>query len=373
MATYPANTNNEAIELNIQNANQFHKVLQGNITDFIETYEGEGDIPSVAKAMYEAAAYKVGLPWEQGTTETDLLQPRIFGNEYYVPLQVPAVMGEEPVNSSWRLYRPYSQVQQLIERQTGADISSGFSTLENIVFKPGTNNLAVFVNRTPMFSEAAVGAANADYRELSNKVIEWTNTSPDPSDEITFVAGEMVSGVFTPVDVATLDTVKLWNFAGDGNSYSIDGALSELAEAYVVVVDNGTTKQTLQPYLDYSVQNMTLTTTANYTGTDLITVVAIAQPLRLAETGTQVFLDTTAGLSATIDGDYFYTPSSDLNKVTVLYLNDNGVATEVGGIPSQDSIDNLEIRLINLIKSTTGVDLGSLSLDFTNQSYVAEV
>ena len=52
---YPASNNAEAIALNISNANQFYTVLQGSIDDFIPTYEGNGEIPSVAKALNEAA------------------------------------------------------------------------------------------------------------------------------------------------------------------------------------------------------------------------------------------------------------------------------------------------------------------------------
>ena len=106
MATpvYPATNNAEAIELNISNANQFFTILQGGIDDFIVTYEGNGEIPSVAKALHEAAAYRTPLPWQTSGEETDLLQPRLFDGDIYVPLSVPAPFNTTPDNAYWRMY-----------------------------------------------------------------------------------------------------------------------------------------------------------------------------------------------------------------------------------------------------------------------------
>jgi len=100
---YPATNNAEAVELNIYNANQFFTVLNGGIDASISTYEGNGDIPSIAKALNEAAAYKTPLDWATSGEETDLLQPRLFENGLYIPLKVPAPFAASPSSSAWRL------------------------------------------------------------------------------------------------------------------------------------------------------------------------------------------------------------------------------------------------------------------------------
>ena len=125
---YPASNNQQAIDLNISNANQFFTILQGGIEDFIPTYEGNGEIPSVAKALNEAAAYKVPLAWQTTGEETDLLQPRIFNEDIYVPLSVPAPFSGAPSNSFWRLYSEKS-AQILIDNLTftGDGVTTDFS------------------------------------------------------------------------------------------------------------------------------------------------------------------------------------------------------------------------------------------------------
>lgn len=126
---YPATSNQQAIDLNISNANQFFTILQGGIEDFIPTYEGNGEIPSVAKALNEAAAYKVPLPWQTTGEETDLLQPREFNDDIYVPLKVPAEFSTAPSNEFWRLYSE-KRAQVLIDNITLT--GDGFTTDFNI-------------------------------------------------------------------------------------------------------------------------------------------------------------------------------------------------------------------------------------------------
>ena len=102
--TVPATNNAEAIELNIFTANQFQTLVFGGVDDEVETYEGGAYLPSVAKALNEMATYKGPIPWIDGGTETDILQPREFGGFVYVPTRVPAPMGIIPTDSYWKLY-----------------------------------------------------------------------------------------------------------------------------------------------------------------------------------------------------------------------------------------------------------------------------
>ncbi len=55
-----------------------------------------------------------------------------------------------------------------------------------------------------------------------------------------------------------------------------------------------------------------------------------------------IYEDTTAGLAATSEGDYFYVPSSEDGELLILYLHDTGgVATEIGASPAAGVIDDL--------------------------------
>lgn len=101
---HPAESLDEAIALTIDNANRFNDVLNGDVNTFVTTCESGGQIPSVSKALAEAAAYKVPLAWDVGQTENDLLQPRDYAGNTYVPSTVPAVMDATPSSSLWRLF-----------------------------------------------------------------------------------------------------------------------------------------------------------------------------------------------------------------------------------------------------------------------------
>lgn len=240
---YPATTNAEAVDLNIQNANQFHTILQGDINAEINTYEGLGRIPSVAKAMNEAAAYRIPTPWVNGETELDLLQPRRFNNDVYVPITVPAALGATPDNTLWRLYRPSVAFQQITETRSGADIISGNQLpLADITYIPDSNNITVFVNRSLVLS-------GKDYSEPSSARIDFEPDSiPDPEDEIFIVSGASTTNVLNPAFSGT--TIRSWRFSGTGAStYNILGADSDLPEAYIVRVDG----VDLEPTLNYTV------------------------------------------------------------------------------------------------------------------------
>lgn len=244
-AVYPATTNGEAVDLNIQNANQFHLILQGDINEEITTYEGLGKIPSVAKAMNEAAAYRIPTLWVDGETEVDLLQPRLFNNDVYVPISVPAPLGASPDNTYWRLYRPAVAIQQITETRSGSDIISGNQLpLADITYIPETNNIMVFVNRSLMVS-------GVDYTEPSSSRIDFeTGSIPETDDEIFVIAGASTTNVLNPAFSGT--TIRSWRFSGTGAStYDILGADSDLPEAYIVRVDG----VDLEPTLNYTVDS----------------------------------------------------------------------------------------------------------------------
>lgn len=55
-----------------------------------------------------------------------------------------------------------------------------------------------------------------------------------------------------------------------------------------------------------------------------------------------IFPDTTAGLAATTDGQYFSVPSADSSEHLILYKNNSGAAAEVKRYPSSAAVSNLE-------------------------------
>ena len=102
---YPAETFSEAVDLAIDGANKLRNFVNGDITTDITTEEGV--IPSVAKALNEAAAYKTPIAWNNGDVQTDLLQPRDFNNIVYVPRTIPVTLGASPttgVSGEWRVF-----------------------------------------------------------------------------------------------------------------------------------------------------------------------------------------------------------------------------------------------------------------------------
>lgn len=102
---FPAETFSEAVDLAIDGANKLRDFVNGDINTTISTEEG-GDIPSVAKALNEAAAYRTPIAWNNGDVQTDLVQPRDFNNSIYVPRIVPVTLGASPTtgpSGEWRL------------------------------------------------------------------------------------------------------------------------------------------------------------------------------------------------------------------------------------------------------------------------------
>lgn len=313
MAIYPATTNEEAVDLNIQNANQFHMILQGSIETEITTYQGLGKIPSVAKAMNEAAAYRVPLLWSDGDTELDLLQPRRFNEDTYVPVIVPAPMDASPDNTYWRLYRPSVAFQQITEKRSGSDIISGNQLpLADVTYIPNTNNILVFVNRSLYIS-------GVDYTEPSTSRIDFISGSiPDSDDEIFVIAGESTTNVINPAFSGT--TIRSWRFSGDGSStYDILGADSDLPEAYIVRVDGVDLEPTLNYTVDSDAGTISFTDDLGdpqtYDSNQRINVLGIGQVVVPVVENTYVnIVEVSANkvLSADISGESSYTTTTGL-------------------------------------------------------------
>lgn len=100
---YPAETFGEAVDLAIDGANKLRDFVNGDINTTISTEEGV--IPSVAKALNEASAYKTPIAWVNGEIQTDLMQPRDFNGLIYVPRTVPVTLGLSPTlgaSGGWR-------------------------------------------------------------------------------------------------------------------------------------------------------------------------------------------------------------------------------------------------------------------------------
>ena len=313
MAIYPATTNEEAIALNIQNSEQFHQILQGDIDAEITTYEGLGKIPSVAKAMNEAAAYRLPTTWVDGETELDLLQPRRFDGDVYVPVTVPAPLGASPDNTYWRLYRPTVAIQQITETRSGSDIISGNQLpLADITYIPNTNNIMVFVNRSLYVS-------GVDYTEPSSTRIDFIAGSiPDTDDEIFVVSGASTTNVLNPAFSGT--TIRSWRFSGTGAStYNILGADSDLPEAYIVRVDGVDLEPTLNYTVDSDAGTISFTddlgNPQTYDASQRINVLGIGQVVVPVVENTYVnIVEVSADklLSADISGESSYTTTTGL-------------------------------------------------------------
>lgn len=185
---YPPQNNAEAIELNIHNSDQFHQVLNGDINTDIDTYEGNGKIPSVAKAMFTMAAYRTPIDWVEGETETELTQTRLFNGFVYVPTMVPAPMGSAPTDSNWKLY-----FQSIGDSST----DSGFNYYREEVSTP---NKTIFT--LPFEYEIKPIGGNL----VANIFV--TVTAQD-ANENGLVDIDLVDGVQFPVDTPTTNQLVL--------------------------------------------------------------------------------------------------------------------------------------------------------------------
>ncbi|CAH9012902.1 hypothetical protein VP249E411_P0079 [Vibrio phage 249E41-1] len=95
-----------AVDQTITASNQLHEVVNGSSTETVTTDSGE--IPSVRKVLTDSMMYLPSIPWVQGEDETNLFQPRIFGDQiYWAPNATtnnPVPMGFSPVgDSNWFL------------------------------------------------------------------------------------------------------------------------------------------------------------------------------------------------------------------------------------------------------------------------------
>lgn len=73
-----------------------------------------------------------------------------------------------------------------------------------------------------------------------------------------------------------------------------------------------------------------------------------------------IYDDTTAGLAATSDGDYFSVPSATSDEFLILYRNDAGSATEIDSYPNADAVEQ-RVRFvpdIAALRALTGVQDG---------------
>ena len=76
-----------------------------------------------------------------------------------------------------------------------------------------------------------------------------------------------------------------------------------------------------------------------------------------------VYDDTTAGLAATSDGDYFSVPSATSDEFLILYRNDAGAATEIDSYPNADAVRKRVIFVpdIAALRALTGVQDGQVA------------
>lgn len=83
-----------------------------------------------------------------------------------------------------------------------------------------------------------------------------------------------------------------------------------------------------------------------------------------AQASGDIYVDTTAGLAATTNGQYFSVPSVDSNEYLILYKNNAGVALEVKRYPSSDAVVAIDGRL-SIAESTLAPVADAVQPQFT--------
>lgn len=93
MATFPATTYREAVDLALDSSNQFHRIINESATSTINT--ASGPIDSLRKALVDNFYFKTPLEWIQGESEIEFNQLRLFSDGYIY--FAPSARGNNPI------------------------------------------------------------------------------------------------------------------------------------------------------------------------------------------------------------------------------------------------------------------------------------
>ena len=80
-STYPATSYADGVDLTITSGNQLHEVINGGATTEVTTESGM--VPSVRKAIADSLLFKPTIAWDEGSAETDPLQPRSYNGQIH--------------------------------------------------------------------------------------------------------------------------------------------------------------------------------------------------------------------------------------------------------------------------------------------------
>lgn len=98
-------------------------------------------------------------------------------------------------------------------------------------------------------------------------------------------------------------------------------------------------------------------TGVDYRDIALLTAETVNQAVTDAQAAAQaaamdasIYDDTTAGLAATVDGDYFFVPAAGAEDFIELYRNDTGSATLIDTYPNKTAVDNQNLKIEKQIR-----------------------
>ncbi|CAM0106897.1 tail fiber protein [Vibrio phage 166E36-1] len=201
-----------AVDQTITASAQLHEVVNGLPTETVATDSGE--IPSVRKALTDSMMYLPSISWVQGEDETNLFQPRIFGDQiYWAPNATsvnPIPMGASPIGDSNWFLAPVSLNENFVR-----EVSATTFNYDGLIYH-GVGNISDFAGQ--QLQEA--DKTNAyQYPDNSRQFYVADKSQAFP---ITIPANPSIDNKWALVNALTPDALALYT----GITYKASGGKS---------------------------------------------------------------------------------------------------------------------------------------------------
>ncbi len=193
-----------------------------------------------------------------------------------------------------------------------------------------------------------------------NYLFEWDFTPITPTFDviasgIIYVARASIDSAVNDAQAAEASAIAAKDLAVSANSTAQTAKDSALS--YRNVAQASATTATNQAAIATTKAGEAATSEAN-----------AAISASIAAAAQRVYINTTAGLAATTNGQYFYVPVSGSNTLLTLYLNSAGVASAIGDYPSKSLVESGFVKYtVNSVTSTNFLNPSSVtSSQFVN-------
>lgn len=297
-----------------------------------------------------ATGYKITL-----TSQVPNLQPVTLTNQGgFYPKVINAALD--------RLTIMAQQLAEQVSRAVKAPISSSVAP-DNLVadlYLAEANATAQAATATAKASQAATSETNAaaEAATATTKAGEASTSATGAATSATAAAGSATSAAASAATAtakageASASATAAAGSATAAATSATNGAASAAAAAASESAAAGSATSA-------ATSAATATTKATQAATSETNAAASATSAAAARdaanVNARVYADTTAGLAATTNGQYFSVPSGSANEYLILYLNNAGTAVEQKRYPSQIGVDTPSVGLGASIRASTNL------------------